>query len=185
MNDFNVNMIKPEEQSDKFSWNIYQFIKKHPDCTRVFWHKKNYMNGGIVEFNNRDNVEGASLGWNLFIGRRDKQNFDDIHFSVVTGNRVRNILGNSRERFNLWSLHPIAGWPTGDEFEDVTEWFWDNYIKFGRCLFDKGHNGWWIGDTDRFTYLDENTRQCNWCGQIQNKEIYDIEIKKHWVNKEK
>lgn len=42
-----------------------------------------------------------------------------------------------------------------------------------------GHNGWYQDDYNtRFTYLDDKTRKCNWCGQVQHKRIEEMVRKK-------
>jgi hypothetical protein len=66
--------------------------------------------------------------------------------------------------------------------EDITDWFWSQYILLGRCLWDVNHNKYMTNDETRFTYLDNNTRKCNWCGAVQSKKETPITtIKTEWV----
>lgn len=61
-----------------------------------------------------------------------------------------------------------------DEYVDVTEKFFEDYKKIGRCLFDSNHSGWLLGDENRFAYSDEDTRECNWCNLKQKKHTKEI-----------
>jgi len=59
--------------------------------------------------------------------------------------------------------------------------FFKTYIKDGRCIFDREHNGWWKGGDNRFTYIN-STRRCNWCGEWQRKRIEkEVKIKQRVV----
>lgn len=57
---------------------------------------------------------------------------------------------------------------------DITEWFWNEYVKSGRCIFDREHNGWWQGDQERYTQINKNSRKCKWCNQYQKRSIRKV-----------
>lgn len=178
----NISLIKPKHngKSDKYSWQLYQYIVKN------FKHTKDLKNIQVF-FNNQDRFSGEKIAFNkddirlsqIVVGTRHNTDRD----KVVSGNNLSTIMGASKNKYTSWSYHPIAGWEN-EQFEDITVWFWDEYIKLGRCLFDKGHNGWWQGEEDRFIYVN-NTRRCDWCGQWQEKKIdkvVKIERKIKWIN---
>jgi len=50
---------------------------------------------------------------------------------------------------------------------DITEEFWSEYERIGRCAWDKNHRISMIGDENRYSVSEDGkTRQCNWCGDI-------------------
>lgn len=168
-----LKLIKPKvkSQSDKYSWQIYQFINKNKH-SRVYFYNKSRWDGSELELD-KDNLNIS----NIFIGGNQDSN------GTICGNSLSTIMGHSREKYTTFSF---MLWTDGD-FIDITDWFWTEYIKLGRCLFDKNHNGWWTNNGDRFTYIN-NTRKCNWCGQWQHKDIkkvVKIQRKEKWINQSK
>lgn len=175
----NINSIKTKYkgESDKYSWQLYQYIIKNfkyiKDLSelQVFFNRKCRITGDDIIFDKND----ISL-MQIIIGKRH----DD---EIVSGSNLFSIMGDSRDKYQVYSHHPIAGWKS-DQFVDITEWFWKEYVKLGRCLLDKGHDRWWMSEEDRFTYVN-NTRRCNWCGQWQEKKVnkvVKIERKTKWIN---
>jgi hypothetical protein len=86
------------------------------------------------------------------------------------------VIGNSLSRIvtgqSLYKLSCHVN--VKDEWTDITEEFWNRYESIGRCLFI-GHNSWYQDDYNtRFTYIDEITRVCNWCGKRERKRIEEI-----------
>lgn len=164
-----IKSIKPKikGESDKYSWNLYNWLLKYKQHRNVFV----YLEDG-EEFNiNKIDFKRADF----IIGTR----YDD---GCVTGNKLHSIISRGRGRDDCWSFHAIAGWRYKD-FHDVTEIFWNKYIESGRCLV-YGHGNMWLrGDENRYTVIN-NTRRCNWCGKWQHKEIekiVKIERKEVWL----
>lgn len=60
--------------------------------------------------------------------------------------------------------------PVG-ECRDVTEEFWSEYIKKGRCHLDPDHNGFMMNTESRFSIIDRNHRVCNWCGREFSRHV--------------
>lgn len=54
--------------------------------------------------------------------------------------------------------------------DDITDLFWPEYERDGRCVIDRDHTGWFQNDGDRFTVIG-NTRRCNWCGEWHERTL--------------
>jgi hypothetical protein len=67
---------------------------------------------------------------------------------------------------------------------DCTEWFWREYLRLGRCLFDPSHTMLWQNDGQRFIYPSPHTRVCQWCGQRQAAAVRRVvRHETDWSNK--
>lgn len=98
---------------------------------------------------------------------------------AITGTTLDHILASNMYR-HYW-LYSEYG-----EYEDITEQFMNDYIRIGRCLWDKDHKGWMNGDEERFSYINDDERVCNWCGEIQHKEEYEVVKKRvRWLTESK
>lgn len=61
--------------------------------------------------------------------------------------------------------------------------FWPEYIKDGRCAFDREHKQSFVGDEGRFLLGEYRNRTCLWCGQVQHQEVTEkITYVKEWIN---
>lgn len=167
-----VKSIKPKRSkiSDKYSWNLYQFLKKHPHY-RVFWMEKDRFFGDLVKFSEIERARNISS--HIVIG-----------YSTNTYSGA--FLGDIMQKSNptTWSLMLYdPKW-----FTDITDWFIDMYQKIGRCAFDPKHTAWYKGDEDRFIEVTNNTKKCRWCGEWFEKKIEKrVEIKRYerWVSQKK
>lgn len=164
-----LNQIKPKEKgvSDKYSWQLYNYFKKNKfniNSVKVIFDNSSWFDSSYVEFNKED-----LNTMQIWIGYVDSEGW-------ILGNSLNSIIGSSNKKYMQWA-NP---WVKQHEHIDITEWFWNEYIKIGRCIWDKPHNGWLMDDKERFEYIDEDTRKCNWCGLIQHKSIRE-EIKKFEV----
>lgn len=171
-----LDKIKPNDIkiSDKYSSNLYKFIKK-----------KGYSN---VYFVTRDSIkskESRELDWNninmgdIIIGSNimkdtfELKNKKVIDFGQVIGKPLSSIVwGNKLYQDGAYCVFGHSY--INRDWIDITDEFWNKYIEIGRCLFIR-HDGCCQDDNNtRFTYIDENTRKCNWCGKIENKRIEKI-----------
>lgn len=110
---------------------------------------------------------------------KDKNNGSPT--KIVFGNIVHDKIICSLMSNILRYGFPYILYLKADEYEDITKTFMDEYIRSGRCVWDKAHNGWLQGSKDRFTYTNENERVCNWCGEVQRKkEVMKIDYE--WDN---
>jgi hypothetical protein len=154
-----INKFKPKDIkiSDKYSSNLYKFLKKY--------NKQGYNK---VYFNPVDNYDGHLIELDM----------ESLPFAnIYMGNMIEgDVIGNSLARIvtgqTLYKLSCNIN--VKDEWIDITKEFWKRYEAIGRCLFI-GHNSWYQDDYNtRFTYADEITRVCNWCGKTERKRIKEI-----------
>lgn len=156
--------IKPKVKgiSDKYSWNLYKWLKK-TKCKKltVWFNTKSAWDGSKLEFD-KNNIKIGQI----WIGFVDK--------GWLHGSSLNSILnGNFQEWANPWMAKSHI---------DITEWFWKEYIKDGRCIWDRNHDGWLAYDKNRFTYVNKNSRKCNWCGEWQHRKIEkETIIKRHEI----
>lgn len=171
-----LNKIKPKIKgiSDKYSWNLYKFLnslfsdkefgKYYKNQLNICWLTSSRLDGKHLEFNSDNLLMHQILI--VPLGLENDRSFYSLSSILNTG---------KAERFAMpWNK---------DKLIDITDWFFDAYTRDGRCVFDRNHNGWLLGDKDRFTYIN-NTRKCNWCGKWQQKEIHKItkiERKEVWI----
>lgn len=168
-----LNDIKPKDgkNSDKYSINLYRFMKKNyhkeQSCDRVYAIQWSIMDGSLEPFD-KSNPKAHQL----FIGKLRDDGF-------MTGRKLSNIISGGKDYKSCYAMLPNS-YPNAI---DVTEWFWSEYIKIGRALWDPQGQMYMIGDSDRFTYVG-NTRRCNWSGKWFKKEIEKVvKIKRieNWV----
>lgn len=151
----NLNEIKPKKvgTSDKYSSNLYKYLKENPKA-KVFYSKTNYSTEEEQVYD-KNNLSTMST----YIG----QSLD----GGISGVRLQEILGRLPKMGYFYLM-------SEDEYVDVTEEFFEDYKKIGRCLFDSNHSRWLLGDENRFAYSDEDTRECNWCNLKQKKHTKEI-----------
>lgn len=169
---FEARKVKPKSigVSDKYSWNLYRVFKmleeegqKHPSMDyKILYYEKSQLDGAIVKFD----PNGSLHAGQCFITKVYPQN------QGTASRRLGEIMGslpNSPIDFYCYdySLDP-------DHLIDITEWFWREYTKSGRCVFDREHKSLWQGDESRYTQINRNSRKCNWCGQHQKRSIEKV-----------
>lgn len=173
-----LKAIKPKERSksDKYSWYLYQFLNKlfkekeygkyYQKQLEIHWLHESRWDGNWLDAP-IDGIAKFNLNQILIIPAGKKNDRSFYHMSAI-------LQKGRSERFALPSQ-----WTT----TDITEWFFDNYKKDGRCVFDREHINFMQGADSRFTYVN-NTRRCNWCGEWHKKEIKkEVKIKRRvqWV----
>ncbi len=168
-----LKAIKPaiKGESDKYSWYLYRFLEKQvkqrdigkyvPKQIKVYWLNKSRWDGRLLSFDD-ENVDINQVFISPFGGK--------------SGYSLSTIMtkGKATQYYLPWS---------DEDLVDITNWFFSTYQKDGRCMFDRSHNGWFQGDKERFTFIN-NTRRCNWCGKWHTKEIHKevkIERREVWV----
>ena len=157
-----ANLFKPKlkGESDKFSLGVYRVLKKYPGI-RIVYYSKNSMG----EYDPFDPKKSQS----------PRQIFMLHSGSAMVGLNVSQAMDNKLQEyaFSLWDR---------EKFVDITDWFFKEYAKRGRCIFDKEHHGWWIGEENRFTVINWHSRRCNWCGEWQTRTIKkEVRIKRHEI----
>lgn len=155
--------IKPaiKGESDKYSWNLYNFLNKQTrqrdigkyvkKQLKVYWLTSSWWDGSYLEFN------------------PDKLILRQVLICPLGNGSFYNLSTIMREnKAKEWAMIY-----RDEALIDITDWFFNTYEQHGRCIFDRGHNGWWQGSDNRYTYVN-NTRKCNWCGKWQHKEIHKV-----------
>lgn len=146
-------------------------MKNNPQYRRVWFNEASYdyksENPILVSFD----VNNMNLR-NLYFGLPD---FETTN--CITGKCINSLV--HRGRGSQETYYYIDKKHT--HFVEVTEEFFERYIKIGRCIY--GHHLFLNDDENRYTYIDDTHRVCNWCGQEQHEEIitytYD---RKEWKN---
>lgn len=165
-----LNKIKPKikAESDKYSWNLYKFLRKiHKDK-----HVKNQMR---IYWNHHSRIDGEWLPFTEKI-----PNTMQIVIAPYGDKSCGYFMSSVLMKGNC-ELFSLCAWKE-DDFRDITDWFFKTYEDIGRCIFDGNHSGWLLGDENRFTYIN-NTRRCNWCGEWHHMEIHKettIKRRKVW-----
>lgn len=141
LQDIRPNVEPPH--SDKFSRMIYNWVRRN---------RKKY---GIQIFClQRSTVDGSFRPWDCGTAARA-----DIYIGSNDGQYV---IGA-----NLASIRTFSGKatavPVTPHTIEITQWFWSEYVKRGRCVFDPTHEGFMTNIEGRYDTLGK----CLWCGDEQ------------------
>lgn len=169
----NINRIKPKniKKSDKYSKQIYQYLKKNPGHDRVYYiQTQDVYNESKKEFEQKEipfdtnNINKRYL-WVCSIPRRETYENSSGYIDWMYGNSLFTIVSPSREKYTVFA-NP---WNNKKTVVDVTKEFWEKYIEIGRCIYGNHTSG--LQDEDgRYTYFDDKHRVCNWCGKEEHLE---------------
>lgn len=163
-------LIKPavKGQSDKFSWRLYQRVEKL-GRERVYIMAWDDMYGepftpDLAALKRGDKVQRNRL----MIGTmRDGGWFSGLKLFGVT----------IRGRAAYASSMAYSPQFNTSAWLDVTDWFWDAYLRQGRCIIhgDQVHS--WLT-------INKNARKCAHCGKHERRSIETIkkiERREVWV----
>jgi hypothetical protein len=148
-----AKLIKPAVagESDFFSRKLYQWVKKNPDALTIFRGTWNSISG--IDKENPI----------LYIGcvRNDNS------ISAVPLRRLCSHVSYV-QMMSYSAGHDVDNW------EDITEQFWESYLRIGVCAIhgDNAHN--WIVNED------EGRRICEYCNKVEHKELIHVP-KEVWV----
>lgn len=154
-----INKFRPKDIkiSDKYSSNLYKFLKKYnkQGYNKVYFDPVDNYDGHLIELD----MNFLPLA-NIYIGNMIEEDVIGNSLSkIVTGQSIYKLICRINDKA---------------EYIDITDEFWKRYEEIGRCLFID-HNGWYQDDNNtRFTYTDGITRVCNWCGKRESKRIEEI-----------
>jgi hypothetical protein len=149
----NLKKYKPKKHgsSDKYSWNLYKAMER-------------YKNHEIRVF---------KMGWCPIHG---KTSIDKGSIYIVFGGDVFPICGDilricSSGQKAIGAVMSFSGYPFNlIDKQDITEKFFIEYERIGRCLF---LNGCWSHD---FIKINKNSRKCRHCGVHQKRTIKSKKI---------
>lgn len=151
-----ISRVKPEgNRSDKYSINLYRFLKDNQDCDRVFVSRCNRLTGAPVNFDFSDPCAA-----DIYIGRMDEKWF--------IGKCLSSILCGGSGYKRAFAYMPNSN--IVKSLEDVTDWFYTHYQRQGRALWDASGTMSMIDDGGRWTCVG-NTRRCNWSGRWYYSEV--------------
>ena len=142
-----LNAIRPKVKgkSDKYSWYIYRYLYKNLNHDIV-----------IYKCDNKDNRNSYIIGK---YSKYDNILYGFTIFSLVTNENYEYVGFYSSNNFDIFELYD--------------EWF-NQYKKIGRCRYIEHFEPWIADGEERFTYVDDSHRICNWCGKHQHKLVKKI-----------
>lgn len=149
-----ANKFKPavKGKSDKFSWRFHKRMLKYgrEQVYLMAWCGTH----GKIDIS-LDDLNGFIRPSRIAIGSMD----GDRWFS---GDTLAGICkdGGPTTGWAYSGAHNIHKWI------DITDWFWTNYERHGRCMFFK-HLHSWIS-------INRNSRKCEWCGTHERREVETI-----------
>lgn len=181
-----LNKVKPKlkNESDKYSVNLYKVLakinKEYKQLEKD--HGSELSNDIKFYFAHRD------LGWdNKYIPFTEELFKEkNIDMNIVVSPFGRSSSGyflSSILKKGLKAEHFSMCVYDHENFTDITDWFWNKYIEIGRCIFDWRHNGWMLGDKDRYYHINSNNKKCKWCDKHFHREIVKevkINRKERW-----
>lgn len=155
-------LFKPKKSgiNDKYSWNIYRYLRdrvKERYDLRIKFYTKSRFDGQKVNFDH-SSLNSAQV----YIMTSDENRSGTTALELMRkGSRAE------LETYSFCLFNP-------NDFIDITDWFLKNYQQYGRCLFDLKHCGWWADAEERYTKINKNSMRCNWCGQYLIRKIKTI-----------
>jgi hypothetical protein len=176
---WNSDAIRPAQQgeSDKFSWNLYRFVRRHRPGVR----ERNFAAFAGLRFSILTIERGPAspisaspipvpfdetsfATWQLFVGfvGDDRWAYGQRLSDILIGRL--DILAYAPEQ------KPVRF--TGAALpHDVTDWFWNGYLSVGRALWDPNGSDFMSGAEDRFEIIDADTKRCRWSGRVLTRRL--------------
>lgn len=149
-----ANRFKPSVngKSDKFSWRFHKRMLKY-GREQVYLMAWSFVDG--KKEISLDDLKGFVSPARIAVGFKDG---DDWFMGDTLGGICRDGA-------------PTSGWAFGpmhnvEEWIDITDWFWTNYERHGRCMFFKYLHSW--------VSINRNSRKCEWCGTHERREVETI-----------
>lgn len=77
---------------------------------------------------------------------------------------------------------PVMAYPGLQHSLKELDWFWDGYIKEGRCVIDPEHSISFLNDDNRWS-IKGSKRSCLWCGECTQvlKKWTEVVNRSEWV----
>lgn len=166
-----MKAIKPKNvrESDKYSSQIYKYLKDNPNLYTVMYDRNVYDSDSGCYIRKDFDVKDLEI-CNIFFGKKD------YNLSrCIIGKNMRALVGCSRDKYATYAYTLKSEC----DIVDITEEFYKAYIRIGRCLYTS-HNTYTKNDDKRFKTINERSRFCIWCGKRQVKENFII-TEERWV----
>lgn len=147
MND--IEAVRPRRLSisDKYSANLYRYARKWKDWGIDAYASDRNLLCEPCPFDFDNPVPGR-----IVIGRKDEDGW-------LSGSRLNSILtSRNAER---WAFMPVDA----KHYTDVSQWFWPEYLRIGRALWDPLGILSMQGDDGRWEYRGDKFRVCQWSGR--------------------
>lgn len=156
--------IKPQvkNESDKFSWRLYKRALKNgrEKVYLMAWESIHGYRKPDIEILKSGFVPASILA----IGFKDGQWFHGASLRQVC------TPGDPNHDWAYAPGHYVAEWI------DVTDWFWREYARVGRCLLWAYVHDW--------MQINKNSRKCASCGKVERrsiKTVKEIKRKEVWI----
>ena len=188
-----LKSIKPKDlkESDKYSANLYKFIKKTGyDHVYIDINKGNFEKPELIDID-KDDLDNLS-GYDIYIGSNimadvvsNKEGTKSVDIGQVIAKPLWSIL-NGNKLYQCGCYCAFGHTYVNRDFLEITDWFWKKYKEIGRCLFIDHNSKYIIGSENRFTKINPIYRKCNWCGKLQEKKItqeYKLISEVKWEDK--
>lgn len=178
--ELDISKIKPKniKKSDKYSSQIYRYIKKNPECFGIYYVSTqdiyDHESDGFVEKECDFDINNFR-GDKLWLGYIERETNSKGYIDWLYGNTLSTITSSvSKNRYEIFA-NP---WLNKKKVIDVTKEFWEHYIKVGRCVYVDHNREFCLHDEGRFEYLNDGHRKCNWCGAEEQliKKIKTYEV---------
>ncbi len=157
-----LNKINPKQEvyDSKYSEETYKFLNKNKTKDiKVYWHKKSLIgliDGSYTAFN-PDEIELHPT--QIYFIYKSQGDWLGISWIEIMSNNYKVLDYSDCDR---------------TDYIDVTEWFYKKYLEIGRCIFDKKHYNFLLGENynyvkeeERFDVID-GIKKCRWCDKIIN-----------------
>lgn len=161
-------LIRPkvDGHSDKFSWRLYKRVLKK-GCEQVFVSAWDSTYGRPFETSFQLLKAGdKAQKLKLMIGNRHD---GDIYFAGACLRTVCST-GKSTMDFSYGPAFQV------DQWLDVTDWFWKEYLIKGRCIVHV--------DVHQWMKINKNARKCAGCGIHQRRAVITEKVitrKERWI----
>mgnify|MGYP000406658812 CR=1 FL=1 len=168
-----IKQFKPKniKRSDKFSANLFKFMRKNESWGLHVYSPQIDWNMNFQKFNYDDPRTRS-----IYIGFRDDQGW-------LVGRCLADIICADRNVTECYAYSPGKDDVFYRNMIEISDWFFTEYARIGRALWDKEGANFMIGSENRFTIVG-NTKRCNWSGRWYEKKItkkQTTERKEKWV----
>lgn len=143
---FDADQIAPDE-TGKFSPMLFSWLKSH----------------------------GKKSGADVFRTVEDSGNPFDLGQTIVLGNQDEDKWVYGTKLATIVTRCPLTRFAWPQKFENISDLFWNEYLKVGRCLWDAQHDIGMIGDENRFSDPVGYKKTCNWCGTVMHRHVKVIQ----------